>query len=113
MPNTVRKHRIPVLPVPEEEPVEVGHPAEAAEKEAAKDGLNLKVENQPTSGCSFTVINKIGQGGYGLVFTVKKNQGVDKNKIYAMKVRTIFFMLSSLTYLEIGVLKNVSKERKL
>jgi hypothetical protein len=36
--------------------------------------------------CSFKILNKIGQGGYGYVFTVEKTSGPDANTIYAMKV---------------------------
>ena len=36
--------------------------------------------------CAFKILNKIGQGGYGFVFTVEKTCGPDENTIYAMKV---------------------------
>ena len=36
--------------------------------------------------CSFKILNKIGQGGYGYVFTVEKTSGPDANTVYAMKV---------------------------
>jgi hypothetical protein len=53
--------------------------------------LSLKVPN-PGNGskngrCAFKILNKIGQGGYGFVFTVEKTCGPDENTVYAMKVR--------------------------
>eukprot|EP00729_Bicosta_minor_P010551 gene10551-3432_t len=34
----------------------------------------------------FDILKVIGQGGYGKVFLVRKNNGVDKDKVFAMKV---------------------------
>lgn len=48
--------------------------------------------------CSFTVVNKIGQGGYGHVFIVEKNQGIDKKDIYAMKVKTLIHYQSCYSF---------------
>ncbi len=35
---------------------------------------------------SFKILHKIGQGGYGHVYTVEKLNGGDEKSIYAMKV---------------------------
>ena len=43
---------------------------------------NFQVEES----VSFKIVNKIGQGGYGLVYAVEKNEGPDRKTIYAMKV---------------------------
>jgi p70 ribosomal S6 kinase len=36
--------------------------------------------------CDFDLLKVLGKGGYGKVFQVKKTSGLDKNKLYAMKV---------------------------
>ena len=46
-----------------------------------------KYNFQAEESVSFKVVNKIGQGGYGLVYAVEKNEGSDRKTIYAMKVR--------------------------
>ena len=57
------------------------------------NGLELNNKLSPgsngvkTGRCAFKILNKIGQGGYGFVFTVEKTCGPDENTIYAMKVR--------------------------
>ena len=48
------------------------------------DEKNQEVDEEQR--VSFKIINKIGQGGYGLVYVVEKNEGIDKKAIYAMKV---------------------------
>lgn len=73
MPNLTRKQH--VLPFLEEETEENIEPPD--EKNNQNESKN----------CSFKVLSKIGQGGYGEVYVVEKNEGIDKNAIYAMKVR--------------------------
>ena len=76
MPNTLRKQHVqPFLLLEQEQKTEAAE--EEAEAEIAK--------------CSFRLVNKIGQGGYGSVYLVQKNQGLDREAFYAMKVRTIWF----------------------
>jgi hypothetical protein len=53
----------------------------------AVNGVKNVVKN---GRCAFKILNKIGQGGYGFVFTVEKTSGPDENTIYAMKVRKTF-----------------------
>jgi p70 ribosomal S6 kinase len=48
-------------------------------------------ENTVNPGCKvgpvdFDLLKVLGKGGYGKVFQVKKRNGLDKNKLYAMKV---------------------------
>lgn len=56
------------------------------------DAMESKLDNgqgrgdKKASPSHFDIIKVIGQGGYGKVFLVKKNCGVDKGKICAMKV---------------------------
>ena len=52
----------------------------------AVNGVKNVVKN---GRCAFKILNKIGQGGYGFVFTVEKTSGPDENTIYAMKVSKI------------------------
>ena len=75
MPNT--------LPKPRHEPVSATSisGSTASKEEAASS--TCEEENEE---CSFRLISKIGQGGYGSVYLVQKNQGFDKNSIYALKV---------------------------
>ena len=69
MPNTeVRKQHVQPLLLLDQE-----------QKEASEDS------EQPPK-CSFRLVNKIGQGGYGSVYLVQKNQGSDREALYAMKV---------------------------
>ena len=71
MPNTLRKQHVqPFLLLEQEQKTEAADEAEKAE--IAK--------------CSFRLVNKIGQGGYGSVYLVQKNQGLDREAFYAMKV---------------------------
>jgi len=39
---------------------------------------------------SFKILHKIGQGGFGQVYTVEKMNGPDERSIYAMKVNHNF-----------------------
>ena len=71
MPNTVRKQHVPQPFLLLEQEQKEG---EATEEEISK--------------CSFRLVNKIGQGGYGSVYLVQKNQGLDREAFYAMKVST-------------------------
>ncbi len=76
MPNTLRKQHVqPFLLLEQEQKTEAAE--EEAEAEIAK--------------CSFRLVNKIGQGGYGSVYLVQKNQGLDREAFYAMKVRIWFY----------------------
>ncbi len=65
---------------------------------------NRKDVNKNRPKCSFQVLNKIGQGGYGSVYTVEKNEGVDQRTVYAMKVRklilTIILIFASPCHVE-------------
>ena len=72
MPNSVRKQRVVPL-------VEHTH---------VKEGPSLAEQSSNTD-CSFKILSKIGQGGYGSVYVVEKNQGIDKHAVYAMKVRDL------------------------
>ena len=55
-----------------------------------KEELNIN-ETTVNPGCrvgptDFDLLKVLGKGGYGKVFQVKKTSGLDKNKLYAMKV---------------------------
>ena len=70
----------------------VRRPADPEEKTNKMADTVTEDKNRNNSGngatkCSFQVLNKIGQGGYGTVYTVEKNEGIDKNIVYALKVR--------------------------
>lgn len=82
MPNTVvRQQRVVLATILEDSHQPPGPDSkEQLQDLGSKDQLN---------DCSFTVLNKIGQGGYGHVFIVEKNQGIDKKDIYAMKVKKL------------------------
>jgi len=66
------------------------HPTSDIRDSASHSGLTPEDEKKPEvrdeQRVSFKIINKIGQGGYGLVYTVEKNEGIDKKAVYAMKV---------------------------
>ena len=51
---------------------------------------NFQAEEESVS---FKIVNKIGQGGYGLVYAVEKNEGPDRKTIYAMKVSKYYLVL--------------------
>jgi p70 ribosomal S6 kinase len=54
---------------------------------AAAGGVAGGMAVPPKVGSSdFDILKVIGQGGYGKVFLVRKNNGVDKDKVFAMKV---------------------------
>jgi len=59
---------------------------EVAPAGPSKVASSLDNDPDPKTG-SFKILNKIGQGGYGYVFTVEKENGPDKKTVYAMKVR--------------------------
>jgi hypothetical protein len=67
------------------------HPISDIRDSASHSGLTPEDEKKPEvreeQRVSFKIINKIGQGGYGLVYVVEKNEGIDKKAVYAMKVR--------------------------
>ena len=75
MPNT--------LPKPRHEPVSAASISGSTSSEEKASSATCGEEEEE---CSFRLISKIGQGGYGSVYLVQKNQGLDKNSIYALKV---------------------------
>ena len=91
MPNSAaRKVRVPPPPT-EENLAEASDPTSGI-RESTSSGLRNDAETgkqklQEEQRVSFKIVNKIGQGGYGIVYVVEKNEGVDKKAIYAMKVR--------------------------
>ena len=84
MPNSVGKQRVvPLL-----------------EHTHVKEGPSLAEQSSNTADCSFKILSKIGQGGYGSVYVVEKNQGIDRHAVYAMKVRGLACLFVCLfTYL--------------
>lgn len=60
----------------------------------------------------FKTVRKIGQGGYGSVYMVEKQDGVDKNAIYAMKV-SVCFALLKLLFAETTILKFIDDKQNL
>ncbi len=72
MPNTLLRKLLPLK--------ESRHEDQPGVETAEDEATHIK------SSCSFTILSKIGQGGYGRVYVVQKNQGEDENAIYAMKV---------------------------
>jgi len=90
MPNSAaRKVRVPPPPT-EENLAEASDPTSGI-RESTSSGLRNDAETgkqklQEEQRVSFKIVNKIGQGGYGIVYVVEKNEGVDKKAIYAMKV---------------------------
>ena len=77
MPNT--------LPKPRHEPVSAASISGSTSSEEKASSATCGEEDEE---CSFRLISKIGQGGYGSVYLVQKHQGLDKNSIYALKVST-------------------------
>ena len=75
MPNTLPKRHVPVTAST------IGTSSSSRPKESAKSSSEAVACN-----CSFQLISKIGQGGYGSVYLVEKNEGLDQKAIYAMKV---------------------------
>ena len=71
MPNTLRKQHVQPFLLLDQEQKDSEESAETAA--------------EPTK-CSFRLVKKIGQGGYGSVYLVQKNQGSDSEAFYAMKV---------------------------
>ena len=57
------------------------------ENSIKKNGTAPGMNGFKNGKCCFKILNKIGQGGYGYVFTVEKTSGPDENTVYAMKVR--------------------------
>lgn len=62
-----------------------------------------EAEKAEIAKCSFRLVNKIGQGGYGSVYLVQKNQGLDREAFYAMKV-SIRSSLEGATFALLGSL---------
>ena len=84
MPNTLRKQHVqPFLLLDQEQKESAEETAETAE---------------PKTKCSFRLVKKIGQGGYGSVYLVQKNQGSDREAFYAMKVCIIMYIGLSFVY---------------
>ena len=75
MPNTLPKRHVPVTAST------IGTSSSSRPKESSKSSSEAAACN-----CSFKLISKIGQGGYGSVYLVEKNEGLDQKAIYAMKV---------------------------
>ena len=67
------------------EPMDIAHGPVAGAAAAVAPAGGIMVP--PKVGSSdFDILKVIGQGGYGKVFLVRKNNGVDKDKVFAMKV---------------------------
>jgi len=70
-------------------PAMLAAPPNSMEASAADGNLGSGVSPVPPAKVTakdFDILSVIGQGGYGKVFMVRKNQGPDKDKLYAMKV---------------------------
>ena len=73
MPNTLPKRHVPVT-------------ASTIGTSSSRPKESTTSSSEAANCCSFQLISKIGQGGYGSVYLVEKNEGLDQKAIYAMKV---------------------------